>query len=79
MDRATAIRTSLTAFLCGLIGFLPVLGLLPAFYALRCWIRIRTRYRDEWNPAAVYLDWGVRLALFGVLLTALLVGVIMVA
>ena len=72
MDRATAIRKSLTVFVCGIIGFLPLVGLVPAIYALFSWIKIRLRYGNEWNPASAYLDGGLALALVGLLGSLLL-------
>jgi len=78
MPRIIVIRKSLTAFVCGIFGFLPFVGLVPGLYALGCWARIRARYRNEWNPAAAYLSWGARLSLLGLLGTALIVGVILV-
>ena len=74
MPRIIVIRKSLAAFVCGLIGFLPIIGVVPGIYALFCWNRIRTRYPDEWNPASAYLSWGARLALFGLLGSALIVA-----
>ena len=78
VPRIIVIRKSLAAFVCGLVGFLPFVGLLPGLYALSCWARIRTRYRDEWNPAAAYLSWGARLSLLGLLGTALIVASLLV-
>jgi hypothetical protein len=78
MRRIIVIRRSLTAFVCGLFGFLPFIGLVPGLLALSSWARIRIRYRDEWNPAAAYLSWGARLSLLGLLGTALIVSVILV-
>ena len=75
MDRITAIRKSLTAFVCGIVGFLPFIGVVPAVHALICWARIRAEYGNEWNPAAAYLDCGVWLALLGLLGTGLIVAV----
>ena len=66
------------AFVCGLLGFLPFIGLVPGLYALTCWARIRSRYQHEWNPAAAYLSWGARLSLLGLAGTFLIVGVILV-
>ena len=74
MPRIIVIRKSLAAFVCGLIGFLPIIGVVPGIYALFCWNRIRTHYPDEWNPASAYLSWGARLALFGLLGSALIVA-----
>ena len=78
MDRITAIRKSLTAFVCGIVGFFPFIGFVPAVYTLVCWARIRSRYGNEWNPAAAYLNSGVRLALLGLLGSALIIAVALV-
>lgn len=78
MPRIIVIRKSLAAFVCGLFGFLPLIGVVPGLYALFCWTRIRARYPNEWNPAAAYLSWGARLALLGLLGTALILSVILV-
>ena len=77
MDRITAIRKSLAAFVCGIIGFLPFIGVVPAVYALVCWARIPCQY-GKWNPAAAYLNCGVWLALLGLLGSALIVAVALV-
>jgi len=74
MDRVTAIRKSLVIFVCGIIGFLPFVGIVPAVYALYSWETVRTRYRGQWNPASAYLTGGVVLALVG-LLGSLLIAV----
>ena len=78
MPRIIVIRNSLAAFVCGIVGFLPFIGLVPGLYALLCWARIRTRYPVEWNPAAAYLSWGARLSLLGLLGTALIVASLLV-
>ena len=78
MPRTLVIRESLTAFVCGLIGFLPFIGLLPGLYALSCWAHILRRYPNEWNPASAYLSWGTRLALIGLLASALIAAVVVV-
>ena len=70
MPRIIVIQLSLRALVCGLVGVVPVIGLVPALYALSCWARIRLRYRNEWNPASGYLSWGVALAVLGLGLTA---------
>ena len=70
VDQIATIRASLAVFVCGLVGLIPFLGLLPALYALVAYIRINARYH-EWNPAARYLAWGGRLALLGVLISLL--------
>ena len=71
MPRIIVIRLSLRAFVCGLIGFLPIIGVVPGLYALLCWGRIRMRYPKESNPASDYLSWGAYLAVLGVGISAL--------
>lgn len=69
MDRINAIRTSLTAFVCGLIGLLPVIGVPFGVAAIVIFIRARRRKSTEWNPAEHYIDWGARFGLLGLVLT----------
>ncbi len=76
--RIIVIHRSLEAFVCGLFGFLPFLGLAPGLYAVICWLQVRTRYPNEWNPAAAYLSWGARLSVFGLLGTALVTSVVLI-
>ena len=73
MDRITAIRKSLATFVCGIAGFLPIIGLIPAVYAIVNWRRVTVQYGKEWNPASAYLNWGARLATLGLLGSALVV------
>jgi hypothetical protein len=56
MDRIGAIEKSLNAFVCGLFGFVPLVGIFPAVHAITCWLRVRRRYREDWNPAEAYLN-----------------------
>lgn len=70
MDRITAMRVSLAGFVCGLVGLLPVAGMLPAVHALRNWRRVRRHY-PGWNPASRYLEWGALLGLLGLLISVL--------
>ncbi|HWV98296.1 MAG TPA: hypothetical protein VNZ64_01265 [Candidatus Acidoferrum sp.] len=79
MDRISAIEKSLTVFVCGLIGFLPVVGLLPAVHALVCSVRVRSQYGGQWNPASAYLRAGTALATFGVLSSILVIAVVSLA
>jgi hypothetical protein len=75
MPRILVIHKSLTAFVCGLIGFLPFIGIVPGLYALFCWAHIGINYPEEWNPASAYLSWGARLGVLGLLGSALIVAV----
>jgi hypothetical protein len=76
MPRIVVIRKSVRAFICGIIGFLPIMGVVPGLYAIFCWADIAIRYPNEWNPASAYLSWGARLATLGLLNSALLVSVL---
>ena len=70
MPRMIVIQLSLRAFVCGLLGVLPGIGLVPGIYALYYWGIIRLRYPNEWNPASEYLSWGAALAMVGPAVTA---------
>jgi len=72
MDLATVIRKSMRAFACGVFGLVPLLGIVPGVCALRLWFEVRRDLKGHWNPAAAYLDWGVRLSVFGLALDFLL-------
>jgi hypothetical protein len=76
MDRIAAIEKSLTCFVCGIVGLLPLLGLFPAVHAVVCWRRVRADYSPEWNPASAYLTGGFVLGLLGVLSSVLFIVVI---
>lgn len=71
MDRVVLIQRSLRAFACGAFGLIPFLGLVPAVYAISFWLRVRNQSRDEWNPAATYLNWAAVLGVLGILNTVL--------
>jgi hypothetical protein len=79
MDLATAIRKSLTGFVCGMVGLLPIIGVPAAVYAVLCWSTVRLRYGTEWNPASNYLNAGLALALLGVLSSTVLVSAAIIA
>ena len=79
MDRATAIRRSLAAFVWGLIGVVPVIGLIPAVCALGHWWAVQANYKDPWNPASAYQAAGGLLAVIGLLSTTLIGAALAVA
>jgi hypothetical protein len=79
MDRITAINKSLTCFVCGIVGLLPLIGLFPAVHALSCWRKVRAGYRDQWNPASAYLKGGLVLGILGVLSSTLFILVVAAA
>ena len=78
MTRSAAIENSLSAFVCGIIGFFPIVGLIPAIWALVCWKRVRRQYRN-WNPAEGYLKYGAVLAMLGLLNSGLAALILVMA
>ena len=73
MDLISAIRKSLTGFVSGIFGFLPIVGMIPALYTVACWRSVRRHYGNQWNPAEAYLRGGLLLATVG-LLSSVLIG-----
>jgi len=73
MDLITAIRKSLAGFVCGIFGFLPIVGLLPALYSVACWRSVRRSYGEQWNPAQPYLMGGLLLATLGIIGSAVVI------
>jgi hypothetical protein len=69
MDRITAIKESLATWVCGLLSFFPVVGVIPAIYAIANWRHMRRYCHLEWNPADYYLKWGVILAIWNLIFT----------
>jgi len=72
MDLVDAIRKSLTGFVCGIFGFFPVLGFIPALYAVACWRKVHKQFRGQWNPARPYLQAGLLLATIGIISSLLI-------
>lgn len=79
LARAETIRKSLRTFVCGILGVVPLLGFVPAAYALASWLTVHQRHRTQWNPASGYLTGGLILAVFGLLSSGLTVTVILIA
>lgn len=78
MDRIMAIEKSLSVFICGIIGFIPLIGFVNAVCAILRWRQVRRDYHG-WNPAAAYLQYGVVLAQIGLVNSLLAVLVICIA
>lgn len=66
MNRVTAINKSMRVFFCGLLGFLPLIGLIPGILALYWYAQVEANY-GEWNPGGGYMRAGAILALLGVM------------
>lgn len=76
MERIALIRRSLTAFACGLVGLLPVIGIPFGVSALFFFIKARLKKNAPWNPASDYLDLAAVFALIGLILSLITVGIV---
>ncbi|HOS76200.1 MAG TPA: hypothetical protein PKW12_13170, partial [Verrucomicrobiota bacterium] len=65
-------RRSLATFVWGIFSLLPVIGFSLGLGVLAYWVCMRPYRTREWNPAVVYLRWGIGLALLGVTGSALI-------
>lgn len=74
--RIEVTRASLRSFVFGLLGLIPLLGLPFGILATLQYWRLNRDLRQEWNPAAAYLVWGLCLALLGLFLTGVLLLVV---
>lgn len=70
-DRIQQIRKSQQVFVCGLVSLLPVIGALPALWAVAAAVQLAQRFRGEWNPAAPHVRWGVALAVLNLGISAI--------
>jgi hypothetical protein len=73
MSLSDAISTSIRAFIWGIFGLAPLVGLLPALYAMVCWSRVHHFFRGEWNPASAYLAAGMVFAVLGFLSSVVII------
>lgn len=70
--RIWLMRRSLFTFVWGIFSLLPVIGFSLGLGVLAYWVCMRPYRTREWNPAVVYLRWGIGLALLGVTGSALI-------
>lgn len=70
--RIWLMRRSLFTFVWGIFSLLPVIGIFFSLGVLVSWVRMRPYRTREWNPAVVYLRWGIGLCLLGVTVPALI-------
>lgn len=74
MDNAEMIRLSLRAVKFGWLALIPLLGVVFAFYVVRLFCRVFLFTEGDWNPATPQLYSGTALALFSLLIHALLLS-----
>ena len=58
IPKTEMIERSLRCYVLGLLGLIPVLGLIPAILALREHRRVKKGSANQWNPARRYHLWG---------------------
>lgn len=68
MNRITAIRAALKCFTCGLLTFIPLVGIVFALGAVIFYARASQHSSDEWNPGRRYAVLGVEFAITGLLI-----------
>ena len=79
MNKIQTIELSLHVFRLGLVSLLPLIGLPFGALALHSARRCRALQAAEWNPAARYLNWGIGLASFGIVISVLCILAIVAA
>ena len=78
-EQIEVIERSLRCFVSGLFALLPGLGVFPAASAFWMAHRVRSRCRGDWNPASRYVNLGVWCACAGLLVTAVVAGLLLAA
>jgi hypothetical protein len=77
MDQIKLIESSIRCFALGLLGLVPVLGLPMAVLAVLHFRRAILHQAGRWNPAGNYLVWGGVFGSLGLLISALIFGLVM--
>jgi hypothetical protein len=77
LDRSGVIRQSVSVFLYGAAGLLPLIGLIPAVSAVIRGIQIRRAYSEP-NPVDHYRKWGMALGSLCILLNACAVVIVII-
>ncbi len=69
LDRSGMIRQSVSVFIHGIFGLLPLIGIIPAVSAVIHGIRIRRAYAGA-NPVDHYRKWGMALGGLSILVNS---------
>jgi hypothetical protein len=69
LDRTGVIRASVSVLVHGILGLLPLIGIIPAVSAVIHGIRIRRAYAGA-NPVDHYRRWGMALGSLCILINA---------
>lgn len=79
MNRIELIACSLRCFVFSLVGLVPLLGIPASVVALVQYGQVMRRGKGVWNPAERYLNWGLFLGLFGLVLSFLVSAIVGIA
>ena len=60
-DRSRLIQRSSRCFYFGLVGLIPLVGIVPAALAIRLHHRVAHDTGEIWNPNGIFTAWGVAL------------------
>ena len=74
MDKVRVIERSLLCFTLGCNGLIPVLGLIPAAWAVLLYHSVRYEAGHNWNPAEHHARWGYILAWTGLGVSTVAMG-----
>ncbi len=75
-ERILVIRHSLQCYLYGWCSFIPLAGIPVSVLALLSFRKARAAGAGEWNPARVYLNWGIMLAALGGFISTAVFGLL---
>ena len=75
--KVVAIRKSLACFRFGVASLIPLLGYVFTHMAFVRWEAAMLATEGKWNPARAYLRWGLALAIFGAVVSTIIVGLIL--
>jgi hypothetical protein len=79
VNQIRTIELSLRCFVFSVLGLIPLVGLPMSVLALACYRQQLREGGQAWNPAGVYLAWGVILGVWGSLMSSLVCGLILMA
>ena len=72
------IERSLSCFIWGLLGLIPVLGIPMAIYSMQQHWRLKRDRNGMWNPAGRYLLWGIVCARVGGIVSVIIVTTVVI-
>lgn len=77
--KVVMIERSLSCFVWGLLGLMPVLGIPMAIYSMQQHWRVKRDAKGLWNPSGRYLLWGIVCARVGGAFSVIIITAIVIA